>query len=500
MAVESSDVHSRALLEHLHPRTWTNPTPAPRYNLVVIGGGTAGLVAAAGAAGLGARVALIERGLLGGDCLNTGCVPSKTLIRAARAAAEVRSAHRHGVSAHIDRIDFEAVMTRVRGVRVALAPHDSAARFKGLGVDVFFGHGRFSARDVIEVEGARLRFVRAVIATGGRPSVPAIPGIRDAAPLTSETVFDLTEQPRRLAVIGGGPIGCELAQAFARLGSAVTLIEAMPQLLPRDDADASRIVQRSLEADGVTVHVAATIASVRIDNGDRVVSLTSEGGDEIRVDTILVATGRVPNIDDLGIETAGVAVDDGRGVRVSDTLQTTNPRIYAAGDVCLEDKFTHAADASARLAIQNALFPSRKRTSALRIPWATFTSPEVAGIGLSTRTAAERGVAVDVFERRLDEVDRARIDGDTEGFVRVLVAAGTDRIVGATIVAPHAGDLIAKIAVAMDGRIGLGRLARVVHPYPTMADGIRQLGDAYNRTRLTPTVKALFDRWLRWRR
>jgi pyruvate/2-oxoglutarate dehydrogenase complex dihydrolipoamide dehydrogenase (E3) component len=497
VAFDSADPDNRALIDHVHPPTWVNPTPASRYNLVVIGGGTAGLVAAAGAAGLGARVALIERQFMGGDCLVTGCVPSKTLIRAARAAADVMTAHRHGVNANIDDVDFAAVMARIRAMRATIAPHDSAARFQSLGVDVFFGHGRFCGHDTVDVDGARLRFARAVIATGGRPNVPTIPGLSQAGPLTSESVFELTTQPRRLAVIGGGAIGCELAQAFARLGSTVTLLEAMPQLLANEDPDTSRVVHDALAADGVAIHVDARVDGVRRDGHDRV--LSGDAG-EIRVDEMIVATGRTPNVDDLGLDAAGIDVDPKRGIRVNDLLRTTNRRVFAAGDVCLEYQFTHAADASARLAIQNALFLGRKHTSALRIPWAIFTSPEVARIGLSATSAAARGVAVDTFERHLTDVDRARIDADTEGFVKVLVAAGTDRIVGATIVAPHAGDLISEIAVAMEGGVGLGRLARVIHPYPTLADAIRQLGDAYNRTRLTPTVTRVFDRWLRWNR
>ncbi len=517
MAVDSADPHNRLLIDHVHPPAWVNPTPAARYNLVVIGGGTAGLVAAAGAAGLGARVALVERHLMGGDCLITGCVPSKALIRAARAAADVREAHRFGVAARIEEIDFAAVMARMRDVRASIAPHDSAARFQSLGVDVFFGHARFSARDAVDVDGTRLRFARAVIAAGGRPAIPPVSGLNDVAPLTSETVFDLTTLPRRLAIIGGGAIGCELAQAFARLGSRVTLLETAPTILPSEDADASRFVHNALVADGVDVRTNTQLLAVWREGHERLLttSAAARSGmpheatrarsgqvlmETLRADEILVATGRTPNIEDLGLHAAGVEVDAGLGVRVTDMLQTTNPRIYAAGDVCLQYKFTHAADASARVAIQNALFLGRKRTTALRIPTSIFTSPEIARIGASTASAAERRVAVDVFERRLTDVDRARIDADTDGFVKVLVAAGTDRIVGATIVASHAGDLIAEVAVAMEGGVGLGRLARVIHPYPTGADAIRQLGDAYNRTRLTPTVTRLFDRWLRWNR
>ena len=486
-----ADPHEAAWLRQVRPPDWVNPKPAARYNLVVLGAGTAGLVAAAGAAGLGARVALVERGLMGGDCLNFGCVPSKTLL----AAAAER--HRGGGGG-----DFAEVMARVRSVRAAIAPHDSAARFRDLGVDVFFGDGTFAGPRVIEVGGARLHFAKAVIATGARARRLDVPGAAEARLLTNESVFDLTERPRRLAVIGGGPVGCEMAQAFQRLGSAVTLLLNGPRVLPREDEDASAVVQARLVAEGVQVVPEADVRGFRRrDDGTLAIDVGVAGAAAVvEVDEALLAIGREPNVDGLGLETAGVAVDRRNGIVIDDHLRTTAPRIFACGDVALRWKFTHAADFGARIVLQNALFGGRKRWSALTIPWCTFTDPELARIGLTASEAAERGLPVTAWTRPFAEVDRARAEGATEGFVRLLTRAGTDRLVGATIVGPHAGDLISEVAVAMAGGVGLGRLASVIHPYPTRAEAIRQLGDAYNRTRLTPRLRKGLGAWLAWQR
>jgi len=488
------DAANRALLEAVHPPSWTNPAPARRYHLVVVGGGTAGLVTAAGAAGLGARVALVERHLLGGDCLNTGCVPSKALIRSARVVGELRDAASFGVGVDAPRVHFGSVMERMRSLRARIAPHDSAARFQHeLGVDVFLGDGRFVAPDALEVAGARLRFRRAVIATGARAGAPDVPGLTEAGFLTNETVFDLTELPARLAVIGGGPIGCELAQAFQRLGSAVTLLHDHAHVLDREDPDAAAVVERALERDGVRLLRGAKLLRVSRDGALRRLHVEApEGALTVDADALLVATGRVPNVDGLGLEAAGVAFDAVRGVAVDDRLRTTNRRVFAAGDVAMAWKFTHAADFAARIAIQNALFFGRRRLSSLTMPWCTYTDPEVAHVGLSTREAERSGIAITTFVRPLAEVDRARLDGDEEGFVKIHVARGGDRILGATIVARHAGESIGELAAAIQARIGLGALANVIHPYPTQAEAIRQLGDAYQRTRLTPAAKRLF--------
>jgi len=353
VTVQPWDVYNQSLVANVHPPDWINPKPAPRYNLVVLGAGTAGLITAAGAAGLGAKVALVEKPLLGGDCLNVGCVPSKALIRAARAYADVRDAAEFGVKAPPGSgVDFPAVMERMRRLRAQISPNDSARRYQGLGVDVFLGQGRFTGRRAIEVAGATLHFSKAVIATGGRAAAPPLPGLSEIHYLTNENIFSLTELPKRLGVIGAGPIGCELAQAFARFGAEVFLVEAEHGILPREDRDAAGIVDQSLRRDGVQLLCCGK--DLKLGNaGDRDrMTVDSHGKDyDLMVDQLLVSVGRTPNVEGLGLEAAGVQFDK-KGVKVNDLLQTTHPRIYAAGDICSTYQFTHAADAMARIAIQ----------------------------------------------------------------------------------------------------------------------------------------------------
>jgi pyruvate/2-oxoglutarate dehydrogenase complex dihydrolipoamide dehydrogenase (E3) component len=496
------DEQNARLVANVHPSDWKNPEPARRYNLVVIGAGTAGLVTAAGAAGVGAKVALVERHLLGGDCLNVGCVPSKCVIRSSRMAADSAKAGPLGVRVPPGvEADFPAVMERMRRLRARISAHDSARRFsEELGVDVFLGHGRFDGPDVIEVDGKALRFKRAVLATGARAVQPPVEGLADAGFLTNESVFSLTERPRRLAVLGGGPIGCELSQAFRRLGSEVSIIEMGTQFLPREDPGAAQILAIALAREGVNVRLNTRLVRVTVSGNDKVLHLDTGGtADSVPVDEILVGVGRAPNVEGLGLEAAGVAYGP-QGVQVNDYLQTTNPLIYAAGDICLPYKFTHTADATARIVIQNALFFGRKKLSALTIPWCTYTDPEIAHVGMDEREARQKAIAVDTFTIPFRDVDRAIADGEEEGFVKVHVQKGTDRIVGATIVASHAGEMINEITLAIVGKIGLGTLASVIHPYPTQAEAIRKAADAYNRTRLTPFVKKLFTTWLSWSR
>lgn len=500
--VKPWDAHNQKLVSNVHPADWKNPTPVSRYNLVVIGGGTAGLVSAIGAAGLGAKVALIEKHLMGGDCLNVGCVPSKAIIRAARKAAGVREAAAFGVGidAGVVGVDFGKVMERMRRLRADISPHDSAKRFTELGVDVFLGAGKFTGPDTIEVGGQTLRFSKAVIATGARAAAPPIPGLMDVPYLTNETLFSLTEMPKRFGIIGAGPIGCEMAQSFARFGSKVFLIEATHGILPREDQDASEVVRAAMERDGVKLLCCGKDLKLAKDpNGVRLQVESHGKGYDVLVDQLLVAVGRAPNVEGLGLETVGVEFDK-KGVRVNDRLQTTNPRIYACGDICSPYQFTHAADFMARIVIQNALFKGRAKASSLIIPWATYTSPEIAHVGLYEKDAKAEGIEVDTFTQELSKVDRAILDGETEGFVRVHVRKGTDEIVGATVVAAHAGDLIGELTLAMKAKIGLKTIGGTIHPYPTQAEAIRKTGDLYNRTRLTPFVKNLMNRWLAWQR
>lgn len=493
------DAYNSVLVNHVHPPGWTNPRPASKYHLVVIGGGTAGLVTAMGAAGLGAKVALVEKHFLGGDCLNYGCVPSKALLRSARAMAAVRRASEFGIhQTEAATIDFAQVMERMRRLRAGISHHDSAQRFQQAGVDVFLGTAAFESSDTIVVGDSKLRFKKAVIATGARPVVPEIPGLTASNCLTNESVFSLTELPRRLAVIGGGPIGCELAQAFARFGSQVTLFEPSDHILKREDADAAAIVQSALQTDGIQIVTHSKLTSVASPTNGKTIRFEQNGQhNEFVCDEILVGAGRAPNVEGMNLDRVGVAFDTRHGVQVDACLQTTNPRILACGDVCSAFKFTHAADFQARLVIRNALFWGRAKHTSLLIPWATYTDPEIAHVGLSEHEATERGIKVQTLVQDLKSVDRAILDGEDNGFVKVHLKVGTDQILGATIVAAHAGDLISEITLAMTNGIGLGRIANVIHPYPTQAEAIRKLGDAYNRTRLTPFVKRLFSLWLR---
>ena len=501
VVVQPWNEHNRALAHNVHPHDWVNPEPAGRYNLVVIGAGTAGLVTAVGAAGLGAKVALVERELMGGDCLNTGCVPSKALIRAARAWADVRDAGEYGTEVPSgSTVNFPAVMDRMRRLRAGISKNDSAQRLRDLGVDVFLGEGRFSGPGTVAVAGKTLRFKKAVIATGARAAAPPIPGLADAGYLTNETVFSLTELPRRLGVIGAGPIGCELAQAFARFGSQVYLVEAQHGILPSEDRDGADIVLRSLIRDGITLLCCGGDLKVAKTAEGKRLTVDSHGQHyDVPVDEILVGVGRRPNVEGLELDTVDVAVEK-TGVKVNDRLQTTNPRIYAAGDICSPYKFTHAADFQARIVIQNALFFGRATASALTIPWCTYTDPEIAHVGLYEREAAARGIRMKTFVQELKDVDRAILDGETEGLVKVHVQGGTDKIVGATVVARHAGEMLPELTLAMTHGLGLGRIASTIHTYPTQAEAVRKLGDQYNRTRLTPLVKKLFHRWLAWTR
>jgi len=494
------DAHNEALVANVHPADWVNPTPQGRYNLVVIGAGTAGLITSLVASSLGARVALVERHLMGGDCLNVGCVPSKSVIRAARRVHEVRAARELGLGVPAERLpDFGAAMERMRRIRARISREDSAARYRDeFGVDVYLGRARFAGPGTLDVDGTELRFKKAVIATGARAAAPPVEGLAETGYLTNETVFELTERPRRLAVIGAGPIGCELAQSFQRLGSRVTLVEMAPQILVREDPDAAGIVQRALARDGVEVRLGASLRRVERQGGEKVLYVASGGRDEpLVVDEILVGAGRAPNVEGLGLETVGVALDPRRGVKVDDRLRTTNPRIFAAGDVCMDWKFTHAADAAAKLVVRNALFFGRTKLSSLVMPWCTYTDPEVAHVGLYERDARERGIAIDTYQVPIARANRAVTDGEEEGLVKVHVRQGRDEILGATIVAAHAGEMISEITVAMTNGIGLGAFTNVIHPYPTQAEAIKAAAGLYTRKRLTPRLKRLFEAWLR---
>ncbi|UUO06534.1 mercuric reductase [Blastopirellula sp. J2-11] len=495
------DEHNAALVKHVHPDDWSNPIPSGRYNLIAIGGGSAGIISALGAAGLGGTSALIERKLLGGDCLNYGCVPSKTLIRSARAAHAFATAPSYGVNPVCDpRVEFEHVMERMRRVRAEISRHDAARRFAGMGVDVYLGGAKFVAPDAVKVAGQTLKFARCVIATGGRPQVPPIPGLEESGYLTNETIFSLTKLPKRLAVLGMGPIGTEMAQTFGRFGSKVHGIERQSRILSREDPSASEVVRQQLMREGVQLylnHLATHVERV----GD-VTRVTIEGEGEsktLEVDAILVALGRRPNVEGLDLDKAGVEFNK-KGVIVNDRLQTTNPQIFAAGDIAGSYQFTHAADAMARACLRNALFYGNARLSSMIMPRTTYSDPEVAHVGMTPAQAQEQGLQIDSYREEMKGVDRAAVDGETAGFAVVHTRRGSGKVVGATIVAPHAGEMISEITLLMSTHRSLDTLADVIHCYPTQVEVLKRIADQYRRTKLSPLVKTVFQKWLAWQR
>jgi pyruvate/2-oxoglutarate dehydrogenase complex dihydrolipoamide dehydrogenase (E3) component len=468
------------------------------YNVVVIGAGTAGLVTAAATAGLGGRVALVERNRMGGDCLNTGCVPSKALISSARLVQQIRRAQDWGLEPMDPRFEFVRVFERMRERRARIAPHDSQDRFESLGVDVFRGHARFLSPHEVEVDGRRLPAKNFVVATGTRPAVPQVPGLPDVPFFTNETVFDeLREKPEHLVVLGGGPVGCEIGQVFARLGVRVTIVQRPNQILEKEDADAAGLVRGVLEQEGVTV-LAGAQARRFARNGGAVrveVEIRESERRTLDADAILVAAGRLANTDDLGLDAAGVALGKS-GVTVNDYLQTSQPHIYAAGDVVGGYRFTHVADAHARVIARNILFPWWKtKWDDSVVPWCTYTSPEVARVGLNETDARKQGVEYDVWEQSLEELDRAVVESEEAGFAKVLTRKGGDRILGATVVSERAGDLVHELVLAMKAGVGLKKISGTIHAYPTFAEVSRKLADEYQKSRLTPGVRRLFE-WL----
>ena len=482
------------------------------YNVVVIGGGTAGLVTAAGTAGLGGRVALVERHKMGGDCLNYGCVPSKALIRSSRVAALMRRADLASLDPVDPSIDYRRVVRRVKALRAKIEPHDSVERFEGLGVDVILGQATLESPHAVRVGGTLLRARNIVLATGGRAAVPDVPGLQEAGYLTNETIFEREEAPGRLLVIGGGPVGCELAQAMARLGAETTMVDRGAQLLHREDPDVADLLRTQMERDGVRLVLRGRVESIAPGRGGphRVrIRQEREGGAaaqaiEVEADTILVAAGRQPNVEGLGLEKAGVAFTP-RGVGVNSFLQTSRPNIYAAGDICGGHQFTHFAEYQARIVVRNVLVSpllglGRARADDRVVPWTTFTEPEVARVGLNEKEAARAGVPYDAHRIPYSEVDRAILDSDESGFVKVIAAKGRGTILGATIAGAMAGELIHEIALAMKEGIGLATLSSMMHVYPTLSQAVQRAGDAFMRTRLTARTRAIFSRLYAWQR
>jgi ribose 5-phosphate isomerase len=463
-------------------------TRAARHDLVIIGAGPAGIVAAREAADLGVRVALIECALVGGTSLNTGSVPSKSLIRAARHFAERKRAAVDGAPTPAD---FTSIMWGLRHVRARISRVDAARRLHEQGVDVFLGKARFVAADRIQVDDRELPFKKAIIATGARAERPVLPGLAESGYLTDEDVFDLEALPARLLVVGGGPLGCELAQALCRLGCKTTIVQDVPLFLPKEERDAAQILSDALARDDIDVRLNTHILAVRTEKGEKQVDLISDDyRSTVTVDQILVGAGRRPNVDDLDLEAAGIDYD-ASGVHVDDHLRTTNKRVFAAGDVCLEYKFTHTAEASARIVVANALRGGRRRWSQVIVPWCTFTDPEIAHVGLQVRDAHERDIPIRTFTVPMHDVDRAVTDREEIGFVKIHVEEGSDRILGATIVGWHAGEMIHELTLAMEAGIGLERIASVLHTYPTHGTSIQQAALAYVRARSQPIERPL---------
>jgi len=498
------EVDKSTLSESLHPSDWRNPRPADKYNLLVLGGGYAGMLTALEAARAGAKVALVERDHLGGVCLNAGCISSKALIRTSRLYADVRNAANYGGQAPRDiQIDFAGVMERMRRVRARASRRRSAHELRSSGIDVFFGDARFTGPCALTAGGEILRFQRALIAAGARPMIPQIPGLEEAGYLTNETVFELTQCPPRLLVVRGGPFGCELAQAFRRLGSQVTIVQNEPLFLSQEERDAAQILSESLARDGIDIHLNTQTVGVETNGAQKIVDLVSDDNrTTVTADAILIAAGRSPNVQGLNLEAAGVQYDAISGVRINDFLQTSNRRIYAAGDVCLEHKFAHIEGASAHIVTRNALFCGRQRLSALTIPWCTYTDPEIAHVGMYVREAREKNIPVKTITVPMHEVDRAIADGEEDGFVKIHVKEGTDKILGATVVARHAGEMISDISMAMAAGIGLRGLAQVNHPYPTQAAAIKMAAITYARAHSSRfrawSTRWCARRWLSW--
>ncbi len=487
------DNYNQILAENTSARDYTNPQISSIYHLVVLGAGSAGLVCAAIAKGLGANVLLIEKENMGGDCLNTGCVPSKSLIASSRMAYAMKNAHVYGLEDFNSngKNDFPKIMKDLRRIRSEISAHDSHKRYQELGVDVYFGHAEFIDKSTIKLDNNReVKFGKTVIATGARAVHMPIEGLSKEDYYTNENIFDINNLPESMLFIGGGPIGCELAQAFARLGSRVSIVQR-GKFLPKEDSEASKILAQVFEKEGIDVFLDAQVLRVeKMEEGKKRIFIKNKNNEEseLVVEAIFLGLGRMPNVEDLGLEKADVLYDNKKGIHIDDYLCTNNPNVYAAGDCCMAWKFTHAADKAAQIVVQNALFFGKKKLSTLTMPWCTYTDPEIAHVGLYDYDAREKGLAVDFYTFFMKDIDRAKADRAEEGFVKLMTKKGSDKILGATIVASHAGDMISEITVAIEANMGLSKLSEVIHPYPTSASAIQRAAVLYKKSRLTPFI------------
>ncbi len=486
----------RVLAKFDRPKTFDD-------NLIVIGAGSGGLVAALIAATVNARVSLVERDKMGGDCLNTGCVPSKALIRSARMADYLRRAPEFGLAAVDVQVDFKAVLERVKGVIARIEPHDSVERFTGLGVNCIQGQARLISPWEVDIDGTRRTARNIVIASGGRPLVPPIPGLDQLDYLTSDSVWELEQLPGHLLVMGGGPIGCELAQSFARLGAAVTLVDMAPRILPREDSEVAELVTASLEKAGVRVMTGRAAVAFSQENGQSSVTLEQDGQQQqLAFDRVLVAVGRRANTENMGLEELGIEMGPLGTVQVDDYLRTSVPNILACGDVAGPYQFTHMASHQAWYATVNSLFGRFRRFKVdyRIVPWATFTDPEVARVGLSESEAAEQGIAVDVTRYDIDDLDRAIADGEAHGFIKVLTQPGRDRILGVTIVGYHAAELLAEYVLAMKHGLGLNKILGTIHVYPTLSETNKFVAGEWRKARKPEGLLRWVERFHSWQR
>ena len=478
----------------------------PRHfdaNVVVIGAGSAGLVSSIIAAGAKAKVVLIEKHRMGGDCLNTGCVPSKALIRSARIADYLKRASEFGIDNASGEVNFAKVMERVQRVVTAIEPHDSVERFTGLGVECVSGEAFIRSPYSVEVDGRTITTRAIIIATGARPFVPPIPGLDSIDYLTSDSLWGLRELPRRLLVLGGGPIGCELAQSFVRLGSQVTLVDQAPRIMPREDDDVAALVMERFAAGGIRVLTGTKAHSFeRTAQGGVLVAQTATGPLRLEFDKVLVAIGRKANVEGFGLEELGMPLEPRGTLKVNEYLQTAYPNIYACGDVAGPYQFTHMASFQAWFAVLNAMLGGLKRFKVHYsvVPWATFTDPEVARVGLSEQEAKEQGIAYELTRYEIDDLDRAIADEEAHGFVKVLTAPGSDRILGATIVGYHAGELLTEFVLAMTHGLGLKKIAATTHIYPTLSEANRFTANAWRSARIPKHLLPWAERYFRWRR
>jgi len=492
------------LLGYIQARRVLAPYRRPRRfdtNVIVIGAGSAGLVAALIAATVKAKVTLVERHKMGGDCLNTGCVPSKALIRSARIADYARRATEFGLEPMAVQVNFRRVMERVQAVVKTIEPHDSVARFTSLGVDCLQGDARILSPWEVEVDGRVLSARNIIIASGARPQVPDIPGLAALDYLTSDTVWELRDSPAHLLVIGAGPIGCELAQAFARLGTRVTLVTHAARVLPREDPEVSALLLQTLQAQGMAVHTGYEPMAFRRDGAAQCASFRTPAGErELVFDRVLLAVGRHANVEGLGLDALGIPLTAAGTVVVDEYLRTRVPTIFACGDVAGPYLFTHMASHQAWYATVNALFGRFRqfKVDYSIVPWATFTDPEVARVGLNEQEALARGIAVDVTRYGIDDLDRAIADGEAHGFVKVLTAPGSDRILGATIVGYHAAELLAEFVLAMKHGLGLGKILATIHVYPTLGESNRFLASEWRKARKPERLLGWVERYHRW--